>query len=86
MSLEVFQAYVAGYSDHLFNQQTLAVQTGYWAGYYSKAKHPKNIKTILTTMLRKRTQAEKKIKMPAPEVDVEAFLAMEQKFKERISQ
>ena len=86
MSLEVFQAYVLGYSDHLFDQQILAVQAGYWAGYYSKAKRPKNIKSILTSMLRKRTQAEKKVRTPAPEVDVEAFLAMEQKFKERMSQ
>ena len=86
MSLEVFQAYVLGYSDRLFDQQILAVQAGYWAGYYSRAKHPKSIKTILTTMLRKRTQAEKKIRTPAPDVDVEAFLAMEQKFKERMSQ
>lgn len=82
----MFNAYVDGYSDHLFDQQVIAVQTGYWAGYYSKAKHPKNIKTILTTMLRKRQNAEKKVKTPAPEVDVEAFLAMEQRFKEKMSQ
>lgn len=82
----MFNAYVDGYSDHLFDQQVIAVQAGYWAGYYSKAKHPKNIKTILTTMLRKRQNAEKKVKTPAPEVDVEAFLAMEQRFKEKMSQ
>lgn len=86
MSLEHFQAYVLGYSDRLFDQQILAVQAGYWAGYYSKAKRPKNIKNILTSMLRKRAQSEQKIKTPAPDVDVEAFLAMEQKFKERMSQ
>lgn len=82
----MFNAYVDGYSDHLFDQQVIAVQAGYWAGYYSKAKHPKNIKTILTTMLRKRQNAEKKVKTPAPEVDVEAFLAIEQRFKEKMSQ
>lgn len=82
----MFNAYVDGYSDHLFDQQIIAVQAGYWAGYYSKAKHPKNIKTILTTMLRKRQGAEKKVRTPAPEVDVEAFLAMEQKFKEKMLQ
>ena len=82
----MFNAYVDGYSDRLFDQQIIAVQAGYWAGYYSKAKHPKNIKTILTTMLRKRQNAEKKVKAPAPEVDVEAFLAMEQRFKEKMSQ
>ena len=82
----MFNAYVDGYSDRLFDQQIIAVQAGYWAGYYNKAKHPKNIKTILTTMLRKRQNAEKKVKAPAPEVDVEAFLAMEQRFKEKMSQ
>ena len=86
MSLEVFNAYVEGYGDHLFDQQVLAVQAGYWAGYYSKAKHPKNIKSILTAMLNKRKRAEQKLKAPAPEVDVEAYLEMERQFKERMSQ
>ena len=86
MSLDMFQAYVTGYSDRLFDQQVLAVQAGYWAGYYSKAKHPKNIKTILTSMLQQRQRSEKRVNTPAPDVDVEAFLAMEQRFKERLSQ
>lgn len=86
MSLDMFQAYVAGYSDRLFDQQVLAVQAGYWAGYYSKAKHPKSIKTILTSMLQQRQRSEKRVNTPAPDVDVGAFLAMEQRFKERLSQ
>ena len=82
----MFNAYVQGYGDHLFDQQVLAVQAGYWAGYYSKAKHPKNIKSILTKMLQKRQQSEHKLKTPAPEVDVEAFLERERLFKEKMSQ
>lgn len=86
MSIDVFNAYVKGYGDHLFDQQVLAVQMGYWAGYYSKAKHPKNIKTILQNMLRKRQNAEKRIKSPALEVDVETYLETERQFKEKMSQ
>lgn len=86
MSIDVFNAYVKGYGDHLFDQQVLAVQMGYWAGYYSKAKHPKNIKTILQNMLRKRQNAKKRIKSPAPEVDVETYLEIERQFKEKMSQ
>lgn len=86
MNIDVFNAYVKGYGDHLFDQQVLAVQMGYWAGYYSKAKHPKNIKTILQNMLRKRQNAEKRSKSPAPEVDVETYLETERQFKEKMSQ
>lgn len=83
MSLEVLQAYVSGYTDHLFDMQVLAVQSGYWAGYYGNAKHPKNPKDILAKMARKREHQPGK---PAPDVDVEAYLATEQRFKERMSQ
>ena len=82
----MFNAYVQGYSDRLFDQQVLAVQAGFWAGYYVKAKHPKSLKSVLTSMLKKRKQAEHRINTPAPEVDVEAFLATERQFKEKMSQ
>ena len=84
MSLEVFNAYVEGYGDRLFDQHVLAVQAGYWAGYYNRAKHPKSIKSVLTSMLHKRQQTDRGIKTPAPEVDVEAYLEMERKFQERM--
>lgn len=82
----MFNAYIQGYGDHLFDQQILAVQAGYWAGYYNKAKHPKSIKSILTKMLQKRQQSEHKLKTPVLEVDVEAFLERERLFKKRMSQ
>lgn len=81
----MFQAYVAGYADHLFDMQALAVQSGYWAGYYGNAKHPKNPKDILAKMSQKRARQSGKRHESVPDVDVEAFLATERRFKERMS-
>ena len=82
----MFKAYVQGYSDRLFDFQILTVQTGYWAAYYSNAKHPKSLKTLITEMTNKKTEAEQKLhkSIVKPQVDVEAFLAMEQQFLERL--
>lgn len=80
----MFNAYVRGYGDRLFDQQVLAVQAGYWAGYYIKARHPKSIQSILKAMLNKHRQSDKKMQAPTPDVDVEAFLAQERQFKERM--
>ena len=81
----MFRAYVAGYADHLFDMQALAVQSGYWAGYYGNAKHPKNPKDILAMMSQKRARQSGKSPGAVPDVDVEAFLATERRFKERMS-
>ena len=80
----MFQAYVAGYADHLFDMQALAVQSGYWAGYYGKTKHPKHPKDILAKMSHQRARQSGESRGSAPDVDVEAFLAMERRFKERM--
>lgn len=82
MSLDVFKACVAGYTDRIFDQQLNGVQAGYWAGYYSRAKKPTSPKSIIERMLRKKdTRAKKK---HADEVDVAGYLAMEARFKERM--
>ena len=86
MDLGMLNAYLRGYGDRLLDQQTMSVQTGYWAGYYSNSKHPKSVKSILTKMIQKHRQSEPKLKTPAPEVDVEAFLERERQFKEKLSQ
>lgn len=83
MSLDVFQAYIAGYEARLFDNQILAVQVGYWAGYYGRHKKPKSIKTILSSMMNKRKRSLNKGKVTKPEVDVEAFLEMEAQFKRK---
>lgn len=79
MSLDVFQAYVNGYTDHMFDLQLLTVHSGFWAGYYSNSKHPKSVKSIMTTLQAKR-DSSRTGKAHASTVDVEAFLAMEAKF------
>lgn len=53
MSLDVFNAVIAGYSDYLIDMQTLAVQTGFWSAYY-QSKRPKKIQTIVSNLLKNK--------------------------------
>lgn len=82
----MFRAYIQGYSDRLFDQQLLTVQAGYWAAYYTNAKHPKPLKTLISDMSNRKAQNEiKKSKsIVKPEVDVEAFLATEEQFLRKL--
>lgn len=80
MSLEVFQACTRGYSDRLFDQQLIAVQQGYWAGYYNRSKKPKSLKQIFEKLVKGRNAKTSNVK---PDIDVEAFLKTEAKFKNK---
>jgi hypothetical protein len=86
-TLDVLKAMIQGYSDHIFDLQLVCTQAGYWAGYYSRAKKPKSIKQIVSTMLRGKEAEERKHSKSKnavkPEVDVEAFLEMERQFQLR---
>lgn len=84
--MDMFKACIQGYSDRLFDGQILSVQTGYWAAYYSNAKHPKPTKTIISEMSRNKLKAETKHqgRVAKPEVDVDAFLATEEQFLRRL--
>lgn len=83
MSLACFLACVAGYNDHMFDLQLIAVHSGYWSGYYSSRK-PKPLKSIINKLIAARDK-QKNPKQHADTVDVSAFLAAEQRFKNRIS-
>lgn len=85
MSLDVFNACIKGYSNRLFDLQIISVQTGYWAGYFTRAKKPKSLKSILNSMVKAKSKEDKSSdkSIKAPEVDVDAFLAMEKRFQER---
>jgi len=79
MSLDVLKAVIKGYSDHIFDLQLVAVHQGYWSGYYSRAKKPKNLETILKKLFKakeKSTESPYKQKK-VEDVDVESFLAKE---------
>ena len=79
MSLDVFKAVVRGYSDHIFDLQILSVHQGYWAGYYSRAKKPKSLDTILKKLLKAKSKDHiKKSQKKATDVDVDTFLKREQ--------
>lgn len=83
MSLARFKACVAGYSDHIFDLQLLAVYSGYWSGYYSNAKKPKSIKTVFEKLISGHNRSNNKSKHSS-NVDVDAFLAAEKQFRERL--
>ena len=82
MSLDVFRACSRGYSARMFDMQILGVQQGYWAGYYSRTKKPKSVKSIVDKMVREKSRSTKQEK---PDVDVEAFLKMEEQFNKRLN-
>ena len=86
MSMDIFKAYIQGYSDRLFDQQILSVQSGYWAAYYSNAKHPKPLKKLIDEMTRKKNKIEQKKSKNVikPEVNVDAFLAQEERFLNKL--
>ena len=79
MSLDVFRAVVKGYSDHIFDLQLVAVHQGYWAGYYNRAKKPKNLETVLKKMFKAKEKVNDgpRKRQKAEDVDVEGFLAKE---------
>lgn len=78
MNMAMFSACIKGYEYQLRDKQILAAQTGFWAGYYGRAKKPMQLKRVIRNIL---SSSEKKPKTHAEEVDVDAFLAMEEKFK-----
>lgn len=82
MSLDAFRACSRGYSARMFDMQILGVQQGYWAGYYSRTKKPKSVKSIVDKMVREKGRSTKQEK---PDVDVEAFLKMEEQFNKRLN-
>ena len=74
-----FDAMTAGHDEVIHESEELAVLTGYWAGYYSGMGRKKPVKTILAQMEKARNGGSGN---RAPDVDVDAFLAQERRFKE----
>lgn len=82
MNLDTFQAVKKGYEDRVFDQQLIAVQSGYWSGYFM-SKKPKPLNIILKMLTRNRFRADSKSDH-VDFVDVEAFLATEAQFQQRL--
>lgn len=73
-----------GYSDHVFDMQLLTVHAGFWSRYYN-TKRPKPLHYILNKLVLGRSKTKDvKGNEPIPEVDVDAFLAREARFKNRM--
>ena len=86
MSLDVFRAVVRGYNDHIFDLQLLAVQQGYWSGYYNRAKKPKSLEAVLKKMFKTKSKdTQKKSQSEITEEDIETFLQREQLRLSRIN-
>lgn len=83
MSMDVFRTCVRGYLNRLFDQQIIGVQQGYWAGYFGRAKKPKSLKSIIEKLLKSRLRKPNTSNTEKPEVDVEAFKLLEERFKAR---
>jgi hypothetical protein len=82
MSLDVFQAYIQGCDDRILDEQLLAAQSGYWAAYF-QSKHPKSLSKILEDIRNDHDKPHQHKQKHKSEVDVDAFLKMEEQFKER---
>lgn len=86
MNMTQFRAVIRGYENHLFDLECLAVHAGYWAGYYSNAKRPKPLGTILKELCKKHNEKqprETSNKVERPDVDVDQFLQREANFNKR---
>ena len=83
MSLDTFNACVEGYTDRLFDNQIVAVQSGFWSGYYGNSRKPKPLKSIIKSMFKNRFKDDKKQKH-VDTVDVEEFLRREAAFAAKL--
>lgn len=80
MNADTFDACVQGYSARLTDLQILAVQSGYWSGYYGfGSKHPQSPDRIAMKILSSATPQQH-----ADDVDVEEFLRKEASFQRRM--
>lgn len=85
MNLPMFNAFIEGYQDHLFDLKCIAIYQGFWAGYYGNSKKPKPLTTVLNTLNKEHLSAKKRrrkgssVSKPYAEVDVDQFLTMERK-------
>lgn len=78
-NLDTFHAMVEGYTERQFALGVIAVQIGYWSGYYNSSGNKKSVEEIVQKMERARSG-----KSTVPGVDVEEFLRREREFGRRM--
>lgn len=76
LSIDTLNACARGYTDYIFDLQTIGVTIGYYSGYYMNAKHAKPPAEVIKSMVRKR---DKVARGHASEIDVESFQAREER-------
>ncbi len=88
MSVPMLNAYVEGYEQRLLDQRILGVMQGHWSAYF-QSKHPKSAATIIETMQRSYKKARdtaRGVTVKKPDVDVDQFLAREQRLQQTLHQ
>ena len=60
------------------DQEKLAIEIGYWCGYYSRAKKPKSPQALIEKIDRKLSSTSKEVDM---EVEVARFKELEARLK-----
>lgn len=83
MNYDSFQACLQGYQERMYDQQCISLMQAYYTGYYTRAKKPKSISSLIQKLDFERLKSSK-TKGTAEEVDVEGFLERERRFKERL--
>lgn len=78
----MYNAFVEGSTDRQLKENTRAVATGYFAAYYTNARHKKPMKEIIAQMQRQRDISFQKVYESTQKdcVDMDAEVA---KFQER---
>jgi ABC-type Na+ efflux pump permease subunit len=70
-------AVLTGYQKRLTDLRCIAVENGYYAAYYTNNKNAKSVGTVV-----KELQKTEEVKKRSNAPNVDAFLAMEQTFKD----
>lgn len=82
----MLKAVIEGYEEHLFDLKCISVHVGYWCGYYNNTKHASSLKDVLRKLYNahKKPKRSSKVEVARPDVDVEAFLERERRFREKL--
>lgn len=77
-----FYACIRGWETRHEDDVKLAIMTGYYSGYYNRAKRPKSPDKIIAKMFSTKTRKQRTLAVP----DIDTFEAREKRFMENRGQ
>lgn len=83
LSFEQVTAVIVGYGERLIDEESHAVLSGYYSGYYMGSKHPKSPGKVIQKLIKSKDKLDKKrnIKLiPKEDPDIERFKELDSKF------